>query len=234
MKYEKIQTLWKRDTTKKPHVIMPGEYSKEEFKQIQWWVITEKIDGMNIRVIYNKDGVRFAGRTDRAHLPDPLVKMLIETFTLENLSKNFDLEKSEEIILYGEGYGPKIQKGGKYREDQSFILFDICIDGIWLLVNDVDIRAHHLGVDSVPIWGCGTVDSISALIETRPKSLVEGSDCVIEGFVCRSNPVMLDRFGNRVIWKLKIKDFEQLERLKESTTEVHPKPSQTPQGQQQG
>jgi len=210
MKYEKIQTLWKRDPEKK-YSIMIGEYSKPEFSQIKEWVLTEKIDGMNIRVIYNKEGVRFAGRTDNAHIPVSLFEMLTKTFTIEKLSSVFDLEKANEIILYGEGYGPKIQKGGNYRKDQSFILFDVLIDGIWFDVEPVSTFAYELGVDSIPVWGRGTIKSIERLIRTKPRSSLEGSSCNIEGFVCRTDPLLLDRFGNRVVWKLKVKDFEQLE-----------------------
>lgn len=213
MKYEKIQTLWKRDPENK-FVIIPGEYSKEEFANVRDWIATEKIDGMNIRVIFNNEGIRFAGRTDKAHIPEPLGTVLRETFTEEKMLKVFDLEKANEVILYGEGYGPKIQKGGKYRDTQGIILFDILIDGIWLEEDKVSTMAYELGVDSVPIFGRGNVSSIEGLVLTRPKSLIEGSDCIIEGIVARSVPLMLDRFGNRIIFKLKIKDYDQLEKLK--------------------
>ncbi len=47
---------------------MQEEYTKPEFGYIPRWLVTEKVDGMNIRIIYNKDGVRYAGRTDKAHI----------------------------------------------------------------------------------------------------------------------------------------------------------------------
>jgi ATP-dependent RNA circularization protein (DNA/RNA ligase family) len=215
MEYEKINTLWKRDNTRK-NVIMPDHFSMEEFKSVKDWLVTEKIDGTNIRVIYNKDGVRFAGRTDKAIIPEQLLSLLEETFTENKMAQVFDLEKSNEIILYGEGYGPKIQKGGgNYRKEQSFILFDIRIDGIWLKWSDVDEYAYKLRIDNVPVFGRGTIDDIIRLLLTQPYSLIEGSDRIVEGFVCRSDPLFLDRFGRRVIWKIKIKDYEQLERMKE-------------------
>ena len=34
-----------------------------------------------------------------------------------------------DVILFGEGYGAKIQNGGLYRSDNSFILFDVMING---------------------------------------------------------------------------------------------------------
>ncbi|MCK4252786.1 hypothetical protein KAX97_15170, partial [candidate division WOR-3 bacterium] len=56
MNYPKIQTLWKRDTSRNG-VIMEGEYSREEFENVQYWDISEKIDGMNIRVTHTDDSL---------------------------------------------------------------------------------------------------------------------------------------------------------------------------------
>ena len=45
------------------------------------WILTEKIDGTNIRVIFDEYGsVEFRGRTDKAELHKDLVKHLTETF----------------------------------------------------------------------------------------------------------------------------------------------------------
>lgn len=210
MKYEKIQTLWKRDPDNK-FVIMPGEHSKLEFSQVKEWVATEKVDGMNIRVIYNKDGIEFRGRTDNAQIHATLFKVLTEMFTVESLSQVFDLEKAETVILYGEGYGAGIQSGGKYRDDQSFILFDINIDGIWLMNEMVIEMAQLLNIEQVPILGLNwTIDDIVDFVKSQPESMIGKPKTVMEGVVCKSNPLMLDRMGRRIIWKLKIKDYEKL------------------------
>ena len=72
--------------------------------------------------------VRFGGRTDNAQIPGHLLERLNQLFNKENLAQAFYIEPDIEqtIILYGEGYGTKIQKGGNYIKDGvDFILFDV-------------------------------------------------------------------------------------------------------------
>lgn len=206
LKYEKINTLFKRDTKENKHVIMLGSLSKEEFNNVRTWSMSEKIDGMNIRVIYTKEGVEFRGRTDNAQIPATLFKVLTDMFPVEKLAEVFDLELADTIILYGEGYGAGIQSGGKYRDDQSFILFDVKIDEIWIAEGDVTRFALELGIDRVPLLGNALYEDVSHFVESEPKSRV-GKKPVMEGVVARSHPLMLDRMGRRIIFKLKVKDF---------------------------
>lgn len=225
MKYEKIQTFWKRDP--ETHAIRPGVYSKEEFMLIPIWEVTEKIDGMNMRIIFKRTGIikdekteeeipitalTFAGKSDRAHIPEPLLSNLKELFTKIKMLEVFDMIESEVIILYGEGYGPKIQKGGKYREDQDFILFDVMIDGIWMKGTSVTEFAEQLGIQRVPVIGDMLTDDILAYVQSKPESLIAKDTCVMEGVVCRTKPLLLDRFGRRIIAKLKVRDIEQYAR----------------------
>jgi len=208
--YEKIQTLWKRDPDNK-FVIMPGEYSRAEFPNITFWEVTEKIHGMNMRVIYTKDGVKFYGKTDKAQLPKRLLEVLVETFTVEKMAEVFDLTRAKEVVLYGEGYGAKIQKGGgDYLDDQDFILFDVLIDGMFLSGEGVTNVAQMLGIKRVPIVGTMTLRQIEEYVQSRPLSLIAKEEKTMEGVVCRS----LDSLGEIQVFKLKCKDYEQLERLK--------------------
>lgn len=217
-KYEKIQTLWKRDPERK-HVIMPYHYSKPEFENVRVYEITEKIDGTNIRITFTRINnipepwVIFEGRTDKAVISTPLLEFLQNKFTSELLGLVFDLSKANKVVLYGEGYGPKIQKGGKYRDDVSFILFDVLIDGVWLEGEKVTEIAADLNIDRVPILGYGTTDKAEAIVLKRPNTEIGKEGEKMEGVVCRSYPLVLDRFGKRVIFKLKLRDYDQLDRV---------------------
>ena len=53
--YHKIQTVFKRDPETKYKTLLMGEYSLIEFEYLRYndWVWTEKINGTNIRVIYD-------------------------------------------------------------------------------------------------------------------------------------------------------------------------------------
>jgi hypothetical protein len=214
-KYPKMQTLWKRDAENK-YNIMEGHFSKEEFENIEMWHITEKIDGMNIRVIFNNDvnesigaELTFGGRTDKAQLPTFMFTYLQKTFNVEMFQKVF--EGAEKVILYGEGYGAGIRKGGKYRKDNAFILFAIWIDGWWLKPDDVEEIAIDLGIDYVPFLGIMTKRQAVDYLKSKPKSKIGEEEFVMEGIVAQSEPLMLFRNGKPMMWKLKVKDYERLE-----------------------
>lgn len=214
MKYPKINTLWKRDKDNK-FKIMEGDFSCPEFVAIKQWLITEKIDGTNIRIMWSRPtgSLQFGGRTDRASIPAPLVNQLKEIFTAEKMNKVFP--EAEEVILFGEGYGNKIQKvGGKYRDDVSFILFDVWIDSWWLEFDKVIEIASKLGVEPVPVDCVTTTDDAIRYLKSKPKSEIAKEPLVIEGIVARSYPLMLFRDGKPIMWKLKVSDYEKIEEWK--------------------
>lgn len=213
--YHKIQTIYKRDPETKHRTLLDGNYSLLEFGylKVNEWIFTEKVDGTNIRVEcadYAEDGkqygITFKGKTDRAQIHSQLVGKLEQRFHNEKTRKQlFDLFNDGGVTLYGEGYGDKIQNGRKYRADQDFILFDIRIDDLWLDRADVEDIAATLGLDIVPIIGSGTLDDMVSMVREGLKS--EWGDFMAEGIVARPFVELLDRRGNRIITKIKHKDF---------------------------
>lgn len=113
-----------------------------------------------------------------------------------------------QVILFGEGYGAKIQKGGNYRSDVSFILFDVYLpeQNLWLKRDAVEDIAKTFGVDVVPIVYEGDIAGAVEFIKSKPKSTIGVAD--MEGIVCKPAVDMLDRMGHRLIVKIKVCDFE--------------------------
>jgi hypothetical protein len=207
-KYHKIQSIYKRDAEKDNKFIM-GDWSTPELELLAEanWVFTEKIDGTNIRIHYDGKSVQFGGRTDAAAIPAHLIKILIERFTLENLNASFpEIEGS--VTLYGEGYGHKIQSGGKYLANKAvdFVLFDVRVEEWWLKREDVDSIAKSLGVLSVPVIGKGTLHDAIAMVKSGLTS--EWGDFEPEGIVARPAVDLFSRNGKRIITKIKAKDFK--------------------------
>lgn len=207
IEYPKINTIWKRER-EKPCRIMPGQFSRPEFETIDLWHVTEKIDGMNVRVIWDGETVDFRGRTDRAQMPTNLMAHLKEAFPVEKMKEKFP----GPVILFGEGYGAGIQNGGNYSPDQKFILFDVLIDGWWLEPENVKDVAGCLEIDSVPAFCKMSTESAIDLVAGRERLLSEIAPkaIVAEGIVCRSVPGLFNRRGERVMWKLKVKDYNGL------------------------
>jgi ATP-dependent RNA circularization protein (DNA/RNA ligase family) len=211
MRYPKTQTLWKR-MTQRPRMIIEGEYSLEEFGNVRRWSITEKIDGMNVRIVFNNNSIipfiLFRGRTNNAQMPKKLLSVLEDRFTEDNMRNRFSLAR--EAILFGEGYGAKIQKdGGKYRSDNAFILFDVVVDGIWLNRESVKEIADTFNIECVPEMGIMEEDDAVEYVKRKTQSAISEQPKIAEGVVARSEPLMLFRNGRPVMWKLKVRDFEE-------------------------
>ena len=204
--YHKIETLFERD--KSTFVVDPEKIKSPVLGTIREWDVTEKIDGTNIRVMLSESGeVSFGGRSNAAQIPGDLVYYLIRTFAQEHLKANLWIDGPTEVILFGEGYGPGIQKGGLYRPDKAFILFDVLVAGRWWLdreaVNDV---ADKLGIDTVPYLGRMTLDQIVECVRTPFASKL--GTAMAEGIVGRPIETLFDKRQKRIIIKLKTQDFK--------------------------
>jgi len=198
IEYPKIQTLFKRDNTGK---IIEEEFTLPEFEYLKnnIWVFTEKVDGTNIRVIFDNKGiVTFKGRTDNAQIP---------VFLLNKLEKIFQGKTQQEMCLYGEGYGARIQKGGEnyIKDGVDFVLFDVRVGDLWLKREDVEEIALSFGIKAVPIIGEGTLTDMVEMVKKGFKS--KWGDFIAEGIVARPKVELQDRRFKRIITKLKYKDF---------------------------
>jgi hypothetical protein len=193
--------------------------------QIAKWLVTEKVDGMNMRVVWHPFGVsddpgppflRIYGRTDRAQIPGDLMSHMQERFTHESLVSAFpqfeewdgiDDAYRSSVVLFGEGFGPGIQKAGQaYGGSKRFALFDVVVDGHWLDWAGVEDVAAKLGIPTVPVLARGV--SLEVAKEyVRSSQLQEQGSEHIEGIVARTDPYLFDGRGNRVMFKYKVRDL---------------------------
>lgn len=207
--YIKIETPFERDTEGSKKLI-EGRWRNEtvEYLRNAWWVFTEKIDGTNISIVWDGHKVEFHGRTERAQIPAHLVNRLNELFGGEVNEELFEQTFGDTpMILYGEGYGIKMQNGGLYRDDVDFILFDIYQPDtdIWLKRVAVEAIAKTFGIDVVPVIFEGTIADAVSYVKQAPKSTI--GKAPMEGLVGRPQIELKDRLGRRVIVKIKVKDF---------------------------
>lgn len=205
--YHKIQTVYKRDPETKHKTLLEGSFSLPEFEYLaeNKWQWQEKIDGANTRAMFDGELILFGGRTDNAQISAFLANRLNEIF-LPQLELFRTMFPDGKVCLYGEGYGAKIQKGGgNYRQDQDFVLFDIKIGDWWLLRPDVEDIAQKLSLDIVPVIGSGTLFEMVAKVKEGFNS--QWGDFIAEGIVARPLVELKTRRGDRLITKVKCKDF---------------------------
>jgi len=198
MIYHKIQTVFLRDPETKFKTLLEGQYAKDEFRYLSGnnWNFTEKVDGTNIRVYLGDGDPIFKGKTDNAHLHPGLLVELKEMFPNSSI---------DSMLLYGEGYGEKIQSGGKYRKGQSFVLFDVFCGGVFLERSNVEDIAAKLSIPVVPVIGKGSLFDMVDLVRGGFKS--QWGNFMAEGSVARPVIELMNRRGERVITKLKHRDF---------------------------
>jgi hypothetical protein len=242
--YGKIETLFERDMVKgsptEHRLLEPLRFKNPVYGQLAKMEWTEKVDGTNIRVDWIPEGlypdppvtdvIKYSGKTDRAVLPGNLVKWLHKNLNADTMRKRFE---SATVTLYGEGYGTGIQKGGGYRPDQAFILFDVFVhdvkslptfytpssgndhwmQGYWMPDDMMREAAALLGIEVVPRpFGEMTIMGAAETVRQGFPSMVAGwhnSSVGAEGLVGRPKYAMYDSRGNRIIAKLKTKDFAQ-------------------------
>lgn len=211
--YEKIETIYKRDMdgTKE---LMPGVWrdpTVEFLKDLQWqW--TCKVDGTNIVVYWDGHKVHLGGRTDRAQIPAHLVERLSDIFLTNEAEEMFEqLFGEREVHLFGEGYGNKIQAAGRHYipDGVDFILFDLLVGENYQPRQSVEACAKAFGIKAVPVVGEGTLEEAVEYIRTNPDSAL--GNLKMEGVVCRPKVELRDRCGNRMIVKIKWKDFKEKE-----------------------
>lgn len=209
--YEKIETLWERNMEGSKKLI-EGKFRNPTVAMCRnlMWDWTEKIDGTNIRIYWDGHSVHFGGRTENASIPAPLVNRLNVLFGGETNAQLFEQKFGEiPVMLFGEGYGAKIQKvGGLYKSDGvDFILFDVMVGNQYLRRDGVEDIARCFGIQAVPIVLRGDIDDAVAYIKSKPVSTI--GTAPMEGVVGRLPEELFDRRGNRLIVKIKVKDFDQ-------------------------
>jgi len=203
--FHKIETLLDRDARFK---VIKYEWRLPEFEYLKnnEWLWTEKVDGTNIRVIWNGQALIFGGKTDKAQIPPFLLAKLQELFSV---SKFVELYAGSDnaMCLYGEGYGARIQKGGGnyIPNGVDFILFDVKIGDWWLERNNIEDIANKLGIKVVPILGKGTL--LEAIEETQEGHYSTFGQFIAEGIVVRPPISLFTRRGERLLGKIKTKDF---------------------------
>ena len=237
MEYPKINSLYKREgmtvdpvtgknvfSKAKKHPLIIGDYALPEYALIKQWHVFEKIDGTNIRITFEHDTckemespeykptyrVRFDGRTKDSSIPTFLLRYLQDTFTVSKLQAAFPT--TNRVVLYGEGYGPKIQSGNNYRDDVSFICFDIYAEGEWWLKYEdrLDI-CEKLGIDHVPCYGQMTEQEIVMFVKLKPNSALAFKHSRLfqsEGIVATTDPILRLRSGQPLKFKLRCEDFD--------------------------
>jgi hypothetical protein len=201
--YHKIETLYERDP--KTFKVIPTALRNPVYGLIKEWEFTEKIDGTNIRCMWQDGKLTLGGKTDSAQIHADLVRWLYDNVSAEKLAEIFP---DTTAVIYGEGYGAGIQKGANYNPTKKFIVFDVLVAGKWWLnwANTCDV-ARKLGLEVVPFIGTMTLEAATEMVHQGFQSRLADGKARAEGLVGRTAEPLFDKKGDRLIVKLKTRDF---------------------------
>lgn len=124
-----------------------------------------------------------------------------------------ELEESP-IYIYGELYGPGVQKGGHYGDTLRFAVFDICQQGWFIPIGMLTEMCNELGLDMAPYIGQMTINDAEDMVRKGFKTMVwevKDPDYIEEGIVARPIVPIKDPRGKRIIVKIKYCDYHELD-----------------------
>ena len=209
--YIKIETPFKRDMDGSKKLIN-GDFRSEalEYLSLMNFDWTEKVDGMCMCVRWTGHEFEIEGHTKKSQIPNDLREYILEHFTSNEAEELIEQNFSDTIVeFYGEGYGAGIQKGGGYSDEKKFIMFDIYLPetDLWLTRESVDDIAKALDIESVPVLLVGNLYNAIHYVKDHDKTTIGKKEAPLEGLVGRPPVELKDRFGKRIIVKVKKKDF---------------------------
>lgn len=207
--YQKIETLYKFDNETKRFV--PKIYNPiVEYLSNCPWLVSEKIDGTNIRVRWDGHKVEWSGRTDKSDLPKEVAALLQEKFGDAEIVFE-QLFADKDVILFMECYGGKIQ-GGLYGGKERLIGFDVMVNGTYLDKLCIHTIFQAFGIPTVPFYIKMNLQECIDIVNNYNESsrFCQKGTTQIEGLVCVPTVRLYDHMGHRIIIKIKKKDLRKL------------------------
>jgi hypothetical protein len=215
--YHKIQNPFKMDPETRKRSEECG-WTSDEFRFLRRndWRLSEKLDGTNVRVMWDGAHVTFNGKTDGAQMPGGLVQFLQGMFGTWQMQERF-AEKfgTDPVTIYGEGFGGKIQSGTKYSPTSIFAAFDVRVGDFWLRHPDFIQVCESLGIPQVPqiektrFEPCWTLDE--AIDYARAGFNSTYGPFPAEGVIAKPTTELRTRLGERIVVKIKTLDFARQE-----------------------
>ncbi len=174
------------------------------------WIWTEKIDGTNIRIIWDGYNLTYKGRKEKSEIPEFLLSRLKEIFEpRKHLIEQMFGNKT--AILFGEGYGNRINKNRYKLDSVEWIMFGAWVNGVF--VDSPETIADELNLPMVPLYGIYTLNEIITSFQENPeKESLLFDNIISEGLVGvpATYPLLHTKEGNPIMVKIITENFIKL------------------------
>ena len=187
-----------------PNLYQPRAQNVLLFKEVY---ALEKIHGTSTHIAWKDNAIRFfSGGCDH--------KAFVALFDEEKLISQFKEIDRDDVTIYGEGYGGKMQGMSEtYGKELRFVAFDVKIEDKWLSVPSAVHFVSLFGLDFVSFVFCST--DLASLDAQRDGPSQQAIKCGIdeermrEGIVIRPPEEFTDNSDARVIAKHKRAEFSE-------------------------
>lgn len=198
---------------------MDASYRSPELAYLQdnHWIYKRKLDGENIRIYWDGEQALWNGKTNRFQCSADFQNYMNNTFIEEIFEEKFGRDK--EAYIYGEKMGPKTQGNELGLNNDELIIFDVEINDTFLGEENIKQVAEYFSVKSVYDYMPEEDlrdDLLNADGEPLEMGLLHLIDAVAnnqfpkwEGIVCTPACNIKDQNGNRIIVKIKNKDYNK-------------------------
>ncbi len=214
-KYHKIYTIFDRNEKFK---VIEGSINPKliGIENIKNFIVSEKIDGTNCGIILTPEKeilVRKRSDIIKDGKEHHIYFEAIKDIDMQKIKDYFEDSKSL-VTIFGEACGGNIQKQGKtYSEEPTFKLFDIRCGNSFFDWDDLVEFSKSTGIPLVKWFKFEGKDVLDYnywlnLLKKANKTKY------VEGYVIRSRPALLSKFSTRMLFKIKLKDFEDEEKHK--------------------
>ena len=166
----------------------------------------EKIDGTSVGIVWDGERVSFVGHTDKAQFNPRYLEYLKNNFgTPEFESVLEEVFGENPVTIYGEGISKDYNAHYGFP-DGNFIMYDIQnVRGTFYRREVVQEITAKLGL-IYPWEQQMTIQDAINIVQQRPKSYLDSSR-YMEGLVLRPTVELYTNAGERIICKVKVRDF---------------------------
>ena len=207
--YPKIPTIFKRDSFDNFRYVAVDLWSSSELKYLASleWEWSELIEGVLIRLCWDGALLSIRGKNLSTKAPAQIEKQFIRAqATLKSKFLSF-FGSEGHVSFFCIAFGSHLKQGGKYGKTQQINVFDINIEDNWLQRDDIKSMCNKFDLNPIPIVGTGSLNNMIGKVEKGFNSYY--GNFLAAGIVARPLVELKDHFNNRIITKLKYKDFRR-------------------------
>lgn len=193
---------------------IPNLYKNQEILMLKECYAMEKIHGTSVHIKYSKLALNSNQYMITFFSGGANYENFVSLFDKDFLIKKFQEMERDEIVIFGEAFGGKMQKmKDTYGDKLKFVAFDVKIGYCWLSVPDAEKIVKSLGLEFVDYEKISTnpeeIDRIrdKDSIQAIRNGMGEGKKR--EGIVLRPLIELKKNNGARIIAKHKRDDFRE-------------------------